>query len=183
MVLAVIMSAARHQRYWQRPAAGSVEKLLLAWEHAIHQGNEAYTENQTQLALQQYQLALKQAKLLLREYVQAKAGREFSQGRCSVEQVLAAYVVSHHNLADAHIRHGDVHTAACCLCEVHRCLSCIYSDLTLHDDLREAAQRHGRRTYRALLTLSRLYPQTSPLVEKTLHVCGQFCALQTQILH
>lgn len=183
MALAPIMSAAKYQRDWQRPTGDRVKKLLSTWEHTIRQGNEAYTENQTQLALQQYQLALKQAKLLLREYVQAKAGEQPSQGRFSVDQVLAAYVVSHHNLADAHIRQGDVHTAACRLCEVHRCLSCICSDPALHDDLREAAQRHGRRTYHALLTFNRLYQQTSLLVEKTLHVCGQFCTSQTQTLH
>ncbi|WP_334108572.1 hypothetical protein [Methylobacillus sp.] len=177
------MSAAKYQRYWQRPSDDKVEKLLSTWEHAIRQGNEAYTENRTQLALQQYQLALRQAKLLLREYVQAKAGEKPSHGRFSVDQILAAYVVSHHNLADAHIRQGDVHTAACRLCEVHRCLSCICSDPAFHGELRDAAQRHGRHTYHALLTFNRLYQQVSPLVEKTLHACGQFCALQTQTMH
>lgn len=149
---------------------------IASWENTIRQGNRAYSDKQDQLALQQYQIALEQAKWLLRECVQA-------DGQAApVDTVFAAYVVSHHNLANVYARQGDINTAACRLCEVHQCLSRICSDPAMNDALRAAAQRHGRRTYRELLNFSHLYSQ-HPLVARTLRVCGQFCSLQDQLLH
>ncbi|SNR89666.1 hypothetical protein SAMN05192560_1642 [Methylobacillus rhizosphaerae] len=154
------------------------ERLLSGWEQAIRNGNQAYSGNQDQLALQQYQLALKQAKLMLQAFVQADI-----QAEPCIDKILAAYVVSHHNLSDLHLRQGDLCAAACRLCEAHQCLACMCADMEVRSELREAAQRHGRRTYKALLHFHCLYQDSSSLVERTLRICGQFCTLQTPSLH
>lgn len=172
------MSAVRCLHHAHSVSNDRFEKLLSDWEQAIRNGNQAYTGHQDQLALQQYQLALKQAKLMLRAFVQAD-----SQAEPCVDKILAAYVVSHHNLADLHLRQGDRCAAACRLCEAHQCLACMCADMGMRSELREAAQRHGRRTYTALLHFHCLYQDTSSLVERTLRICGQFCTLQTPPLH
>ncbi|MGY1489604.1 hypothetical protein ACW4YW_09340 [Methylobacillus pratensis] len=170
------MSPVRHHDTISSLPDEASDHTISTWEHTIRQGNRAYSDKQDQLALQQYQTALEQAKLLLRECVQA------DEQAVPIDTVIAAYVVSHHNLANVYARQGDINTAACRLCEVHQCLSRICSDPAMHCALREAAQRHGRRTYRELLNFSHLYSQ-HPLVARTLRVCGQFCSLQDQPLH
>lgn len=152
------------------------QSMVHAWEKAMQQGNEAFAQNEDQRALQQYQTALKQAQSLLRECIQN------NQSLKAIDTAFAAYVVSHHNLASVYARKGDLNTAALRLCEVHRCLSCICKDASLAKPLREAAQRHGRRTYSELLNFSHLYSQ-HPLVAKTLRHCGQFCMEQGRSLH
>ncbi|MCB5191162.1 hypothetical protein LG198_10525 [Methylobacillus arboreus] len=153
------------------------ENMISAWENTIRQGNQAYSQKQDQLALKQYQAALDQAKSLLRECVHTD-----ELAVLSIDTVFAAYVVSYHNLANVYARQGDINTAACRLCEAHQCLSRICSDPDMSCALREAAQRHGRRTYKELVNFSHLYSQ-HPLVARTLRICGEFCTLQKQPLH
>lgn len=171
------MKAAGHHNTMSSVATDAPESMMLAWENAIRQGNQAYTQHQDQLALQQYQVALNQAKSLLRDCVQAG-----EQVVLPLDTILAAYVVSHHNLANVYARQGDVNTAACRLCEVHQCLSRIGTDPGMECALREAAQRHGQRTYQELLNFCHLYSQ-HPLVERTLRICSQFCPRKEQTLH
>lgn len=168
--------SASAKQFGLKTEQGSPATLVHAWEKSMQQGNQAFALNEDQRALQQYQEALKQAQSLLRECVQNTAPA------ISIDTVFAAYVVSHHNLASLHARQGDLNAAACRLCEVHRCLSCICEDASMAGALREAAQRHGRRTYSELLNFSHLYSQ-HPLVAKTLRSCGQFCMQQGRPLH
>ncbi|MCB5186490.1 hypothetical protein LG200_00540 [Methylobacillus caricis] len=148
----------------------------MAWERSIREGNQAFSRNEDLAALQQYHSALKQAQYLLKQCVQADTQE------LPVDTVLAAYVVSHHNLANVHARQGDINAAACRLCEAHRCLSRICADASMACELRMAAQRHGQRTYTELLNFTNLYSQ-HPLVAKTLQACGQFCMQQERPLH
>ncbi|GAB7562105.1 hypothetical protein LG202_01440 [Methylobacillus methanolivorans] len=171
------MSPVRHQATMSGTPAEAHENRIVTWENAMREGNQAYSAQQDQRAMNEYQAALEQAKLLLKECVQAD-----KPVQVAIDTVMAAYVVSHHNLANVYARQGDINTAACRLCEAHQCLSRICADPAMSCALREAAQRHGRRTYRELLNFSHLYSQ-HPLVTRTLRVCGQFCSLQEQPLH
>ncbi|MCB5185284.1 hypothetical protein LG201_08715 [Methylobacillus gramineus] len=170
------MSPVRNSDSSLDDAVTSERSSVSAWEQSIKQGNQAFSQNEDQAALQQYHSALKQAEQLLKQCVQADTLP------LPVDTVMAAYVVSHHNLANVHARQGDINAAACRLCEAHQCLSRICADASMGCELRQAAQRHGRRTYTELLNFSNLYSQ-HPLVTKTLRVCGQFCTQQERSLH
>ncbi|MCM8564046.1 hypothetical protein [Thauera linaloolentis] len=64
---------------------------------------------------------------------------------------VAAFVVTHLNLADALVDDGRSGEAAACLCAAHRTLMSLMCDETASASLRMAAGRHSRETHAALI--------------------------------
>ncbi|WP_051231765.1 tetratricopeptide repeat protein [Stutzerimonas azotifigens] len=70
------------------------------------------------------------------------------------DEAVAALVVSHHNLADLHLRLGQPEESAEYLCACHERLLRSMADPHLGEGLRQAALRHSRETYVALLSFT-----------------------------
>jgi hypothetical protein len=66
-------------------------------------------------------------------------------------QALAAFVISHHNLADLHLSLGQPEESAEYLCAVHQRLLNVIQDPQMTPALRQAALRHSNKTYSELL--------------------------------
>ena len=108
------------------------------WKTIIEAGNRCFVEGDWVQARERYLQALAEAQLLL--------GRWGDH-----EQAVAAFVVSHHNLADLHLTLNQPESAAENLCACHeRLLSILGSDVQ-PEALRQAALRHSQRTYLELL--------------------------------
>lgn len=85
-------------------------------------------------------------------YLQALAEAQVSLGRwADHEQAVAAFVVSHHNLADLHLALNQPESAAENLCSCHERLLSIHGHDAQPEALRQAALRHSQRTYLELL--------------------------------
>lgn len=86
-----------------------IEGLHL-WKGLICAGNSCFDEGQTLSALAHYHQAIRQAEMLVDECENTR-------------EVVAALVVSYHNLADLYLRDGHVNLADHSLCIVHQKLS------------------------------------------------------------
>lgn len=85
-------------------------------------------------------------------YLQAVALAQVLFNRWSdANEAVAAYVVSHHNLADLHLSLGQPEESAEYLCAAHEHLLETFADIRLPTLLREAAARHSRNTYAELM--------------------------------
>jgi hypothetical protein len=83
------------------------------------------------------------------------------------DEAVAASVISHHNLADVHLRLGQPEESAEYLCAIHQRLLQAAQDLRLPPSLRQAALRHSSKTYAELLVFISEhgeYPRTHRLV-------------------
>lgn len=116
---------------------------LRDWERLMHRGRHAQLLGQQTSALQLTLEALALAETLLEE-------------RASVaDDSVAAFVVSHHNMAFLRQQMGDAHTAATHLCQAHTTLMALLRDATAPAPLQQAAWRHSRETHAALLQFLR----------------------------
>lgn len=108
------------------------------WKSIIEAGNRCFVEGDWVQARECYLQALAEAQLLL--------------GRWSDhEQAVAAFVVSHHNLADLHLTLSQPESAAENLCSCHERLLSILANQAQPEALREVALRHSQRTYLELM--------------------------------
>ncbi|MCY1277206.1 hypothetical protein D9M68_154890 [compost metagenome] len=101
-------------------------------------------------------------------YLQALAWAQTLFDRWSnADEAVAALVVSYHNLADLHLCLGQAEESAEYLCACHERLLRSMTDVRLSEALREAACRHSRHTYAALLGFISehgAYPRTDALL-------------------
>lgn len=116
-------------------------EVLAQWRDLTRAANAAFDRRQHLLALRLYGQALQRAERLF-------AGPELS---ASPDDCLAALVVAHHNLSDAHRRRGDNAAALDHLCAPHEALMRIVSDADTPGHVRLAAVRHLREARFALL--------------------------------
>lgn len=85
-------------------------------------------------------------------YLQALAEAQLMYGRWSDhDMAVAAFVISHHNLADLDLALNHPEGAVEHLCISHEQLLLTATDESLPDGLRKAALRHAARTYQELL--------------------------------
>lgn len=108
------------------------------WKTTITAGNRCFHCGDWVAAGEHYQRALAEAQLLLEHWQDAEA-------------VVAALVISHHNLADLYLVLGQREQAAEHLCSSHERLLQTMLDDRLAQPLRSAAMRHSQRTYTELL--------------------------------
>lgn len=108
------------------------------WQNMMKIGNQLFGAGDFYSAREQYLQALALAQVLFDRWA-------------NVDEAVAALVISHHNLADLHLRIGQPEEAAEYLCAVHEYLLEASRNRRLSDALREAALRHSQRTYTQLL--------------------------------
>lgn len=108
------------------------------WKTTIEAGNRCFASGDWVEARELYLQALAEAQLLF--------GRWGDH-----DMAVAAFVISHHNLADLHLTLGQFEAAAENLCTCHERLLRTLADSSLPEALRNAAMHHSRRTYLELL--------------------------------
>ncbi|TLX53451.1 hypothetical protein DN824_15660 [Stutzerimonas nosocomialis] len=99
------------------------------------------------------------------------------------DEAVAAYVISHHNLADVHLRLEQPEESAEYLCAIHERLLESLVDERLSPALRQAVLRHSGHSYRELLGFVARhghYPRTLRLLKGSRHPLAQL--LQRQAL-
>jgi hypothetical protein len=115
---------------------GTLQQVLMHWRSTIQQGNEHYrlmAPGSLTQALSLFQDALLMADVLLEQWPDA-------------DVAMAAYVVSHHNLADTLLRMDEADEAATHLCVAHERLERLRDDFSQPASRRHAAERHLART-------------------------------------
>lgn len=124
------------------------------WKRTIEAGNRSFHSGDWIEARELYLQALAQAQMLLERWPDA-------------DQAVAAFVVSHHNLADLHLMLGQPEETAENLCTCHERLLQVLRDTSLPEALRDVALRHSRCTYSSLLQFIQehgAYPRTDRLL-------------------
>lgn len=122
------------------------ESRVSAWENVMREAVRASRAAQSNVALKGYQQALEIADRLIDHPPSGRAG-----------DCVAAWVVSHHNLADLHAELGDIDSAAGHLCRAHETLIRLFLDGSQDTSLQQAALRHSRETHFALLNHIRVH--------------------------
>ncbi|MGE8503657.1 MAG: hypothetical protein ACN6P1_15645 [Pseudomonas sp.] len=108
------------------------------WKTIIETGNRCFSQGDWVQARELYLQALAEAQVMF--------------GRWSDHNMaVAAFVISHHNLADLHLTLGQPEEAAENLCASHERLLQTLADVQQPQALREVALHHSRRTYLELL--------------------------------
>jgi hypothetical protein len=133
-------SAAGHQP--ATPPATAAASLR-DWERLMHSGRHAQLLGQQSAALQLTQQALALAIALLEERTH------------TADDSVAAFVVSHHNMAFLRQQLGDALATAHHLCQAHTTLMALLRDPSAPASLQQAAWRHSRETHTALLQFLR----------------------------
>lgn len=108
------------------------------WKITIEAGNRCCAEGDWVQARELYLQALAEAQVL------------FGRWR-DHDMAVAAFVISHHNLADLHLMLGQPEEAAENLCASHERLLQTLANSELPQALRDTAMHHSRRTYLELL--------------------------------
>ncbi|WP_263142255.1 hypothetical protein [Pseudomonas sp. RIT-PI-AD] len=124
------------------------------WKRTIEAGNRCFKAGDWVEAREHYLQALALAQVLFQRWMDADAA-------------VAAFVISHHNLADLHLMLGQPEETAENLCAGHERLLQAMADETLPQPLRDAALRHSRATYMELLHFISehgAYPRTDRLL-------------------
>ncbi|WP_236207777.1 tetratricopeptide repeat protein [Pseudomonas tohonis] len=124
------------------------------WKRTIEAGNHCFRAGDWIEARERYLQALAQAQMLLERW-------------SDPDQAVAAFVVSHHNLADLHLMLGQPEETAENLCACHERLLQVLRDPGLPETLRDVALRHSRCTYSSLLQFIQehgAYPRTDRLL-------------------
>ncbi len=117
------------------PAAGLAE-----WQSLMRRGREAARCGNTALAGHLYQQSLVIARGLI-----ARGDTSSADDR------LAAFVVTHLNLADLHNDLDEPQAAVVHLCGAHETLMALMRDPAGDHDMQQAAFRHSKATHTALL--------------------------------
>ncbi|WP_434695852.1 hypothetical protein J3P89_23870 [Pseudomonas sp. Z1-14] len=124
------------------------------WKRTIERANQHFLQGEWVDAREAYLQALALAQVLFERWADA-------------DEAVAACVVSHHNLADLHLRLNQPEESAEYLCAVHQRLLQTMQDERLAPALRAAAMRQSHRTYVELLNFISEhgeYPRTQRLL-------------------
>ncbi|WP_040261788.1 MULTISPECIES: tetratricopeptide repeat protein [Pseudomonas] len=124
------------------------------WKQTIERANALFAEGNWVDAREHYLRALALAQILFERW-------------SNPDEAVAAFVVSHHNLADLHLKLRQPEESAEYLCAAHEHLLHAVADSHLSVALRQAALRHSDRTYTELLGFIAVhgeYPRTASLL-------------------
>lgn len=124
------------------------------WKQTIQRANALYAQGYWVDAREYYLQALALAQILFERWP-------------NPNEAVSALVVSHHNLADVHLRLHQPEESAEYLCAAHEHLLAAAGQHSLPEALRDAALRHSNRTYTELLGFIAVhgeYPRTSSLL-------------------
>ncbi|NWB89545.1 hypothetical protein [Pseudomonas agarici] len=124
------------------------------WKRMIERANRYFNLGELVDAREHYLQALALAQVLFERWPDA-------------EEAVVACVISHHNLADLHLRLNQPEESVEYLCAIHQRLLQTMQDSRLAPQLREAALRQSSKTYVQLLAFISEhgeYPRTSRLL-------------------
>lgn len=124
------------------------------WKSIIEHANRCFNLGEWVEARELYLQALALAQVLFERWADP-------------DEAVAAYVISHHNLADLHLSLGQPEESAEYLCAVHQRLLQAIQESRLPEALRQAALRHSNKTYAELLSFISEhgeYPRTNRLL-------------------
>ncbi|NWE27908.1 hypothetical protein [Pseudomonas gingeri] len=124
------------------------------WKRTIERANRYFNLGELVDAREHYLQALALAQVLYERWPDA-------------EEAVAACVISHHNLADLHLRLNQPEESVEYLCAIHQRLLQTVQDTRLAPQLREAAMHQSSKTYVQLLAFISEhgeYPRTSRLL-------------------
>ncbi|AQZ34939.1 tetratricopeptide repeat protein [Ectopseudomonas toyotomiensis] len=127
------------------------------WKTTIEAGNRCFSEGDWVRARELYLQALAEAQVMFGRWPDHN-------------MAVAAFVISHHNLADLHLALGQPEEAAENLCASHERLLQTLADSQRPQALREIALHHSRRTYVELLQFISehgAFPRTDRLLGAT----------------
>jgi len=124
------------------------------WKRTIELANQYFTRGEYIDAREHYLQALALSRVLLERWHDA-------------DEAVAAYVISHHNLADVHLRLMQPEESAEYLCAIHEHLLACLIDLRLTTELRDACLRHSRHSYVELLQFTTAHGET-PRIRRAL---------------
>lgn len=142
------------------------------WKLTIELANRYFSQGEYIDAREQYLQALALSRVLFERWHDA-------------DEAVAAYVISHHNLADVHLRLKQPEESAEYLCAIHEHLLQCLIDARLTQELRQACLRHSRHSYVEILQFTRAHGDT-PRIRRVLKRSANLPAslLQQQtILH
>lgn len=125
------------------------------WKRTIERANRLFMQGELVDAREFYLQALALAQVLFERWGDA-------------DEAVAACVISHHNLADLHLRLNQPEESAEYLCAIHQRLLQTMQDSRLSPALREAALRQSSKTYVELLNFigdHGEYPRTHRLLD------------------
>lgn len=108
------------------------------WKSTILKGNSCFNRGDLIDARELYLQALALAQVLLERWNDP-------------DEAMAAFVISHHNLADLHLSLHQPEESAEYLCAAHQRLLQVIQNPQLTPALRQAAFRHSHKTYSELL--------------------------------
>lgn len=124
------------------------------WKRTVDLANRYFSRAEYIDAREQYLQALALSRVL------------FERWR-HVDEAVAAYVISHHNLADVHLRLNQPEESAEYLCAIHEHLLQCLVDARLKPELRQACLRHSRHSYVELLQFTTAHGET-PRIRRAL---------------
>ncbi len=124
------------------------------WKRTIELANRLFSQGEYIDAREHYLQALALSRVLFERWHDA-------------DEAVAAYVISHHNLADVHLRLKQPEESAEYLCAIHEHLLKCLMDLRLQAELREACLRHSRHSYVELLQFTTAHGDT-PRIRRVL---------------
>lgn len=116
------------------------------WKRTTEIANRLFQQGELVDAREHYLQALALAQVLFERWQDA-------------DEAVAALVISHHNLADLHLRLQQPQESAEYLCAIHQYLLRASQTPRLAQPLRQAALRHSARTYTELLSFIGEYGQ------------------------
>lgn len=124
------------------------------WKRTIELANRYFSRGEYIDAREHYLQALALSQVLFERWQDA-------------DEAVAAYVISHHNLADVHLRLKQPEESAEYLCAIHEHLLRCLLDLRLKSELRQACLRHSRHSYVELLQFTTAHGET-PRIRRVL---------------
>lgn len=124
------------------------------WKQTIELANRYFSLGEYIDAREQYLQALALSQVLLERWHDA-------------DEAVAAYVISHHNLADVHLRLKQPEESAEYLCAIHEHLLQCLIDTRLTSELRLACLRHSRHSYVELIQFTTAHGDT-PRIRRVL---------------
>ncbi|MCY1394844.1 Tetratricopeptide repeat protein [compost metagenome] len=119
------------------------------WKRTTEIANRYFNQGDLVDAREYYLQALALAQVLFERWLDA-------------DEAVAVCVISHHNLADLHLRLNQPEESAQYLCAIHQRLLQTMQDPRLSPALREAAVRHSSKTYTELLAFIGEYGEFPP---------------------
>ena len=124
------------------------------WKRTVELANELFSRREYIDAREQYLQALALSRVLFERWH-------------DVDEAVAAYVISHHNLADVHLRLERPEESAEYLCAIQEHLLLCLVDVRLKPELRQACLRHSRHSYIELLQFTTAHGET-PRIRRVL---------------